>query len=393
MSFNFSNIGNHSFTQSPNTPLPNRSAFSAQSCPIPPPSGSTSGSNIDPSLLADEAVPPHFIDALTNQFRFGDGKQDLWQNLHGFAKMGQGLDKADIATRAYLLAAIFSLIKENQEMTNACHSTQLLLADLQIQLEVTFSLTSEQKANIHLMTVDLIFDANPITFMAMHFDVEVKLQGSQKELKLSNIYGNPAREKILMGYIKHQCSSIRNSFRELLQDSVIGDSTSTLADFVFDCTSRLKLGGPTVGVTSAHTAHLAILCCFSLENPVLLDCEEELDEEAPLQDEELAHSTSAEPPRKKQKHGGCVPKGEDFWSQVGQWFNACQKQWGDSWTSPSWTSYIAETIAKDEQCFQPQVIHNPFMENVTTDDSYLTGPTSSFVVGLGAIEDLLQAMT
>ncbi|KAI5998472.1 hypothetical protein EDC04DRAFT_2909282 [Pisolithus marmoratus] len=113
MSFNFSNIGNHSFTQSPNTPLPNHSAFSAQSCPIPPASGSTSGSNIDPSLLADEAVPPHFIDALANQFRFGDGKQDLWQNLHGFAKMGWGLDKADIATCAYLLAAIFSLMKEN----------------------------------------------------------------------------------------------------------------------------------------------------------------------------------------------------------------------------------------------------------------------------------------
>ncbi|KAI6028185.1 hypothetical protein EDC04DRAFT_2899035 [Pisolithus marmoratus] len=366
MSFNFSNIGNHSFTQSPNTPLPNCSTFSAQSRPIPPPSGSTSGSNIDPSLLADEAVPPHFIDALANQFRFGDGKQGLQQNLHGFAKMGRGLDKADIATCAYLLTAIFSLIKENREMTNAHCSTQQLLADLQIQLEVTFSLTSEQKANVHLMTADLIFDANRITFMAMHFDVEAKLQGSQKELKLSNIYRNPACEKILMGYIKRQCSSIRNSFRELLWDSVIGDSTSTLTDFVFNCTSRFKLGGPTVGVTSAHTAHLAILHHFSLENPELLDHEEELDEEPPLQDEELAHSTSAKPPRKKWKHGGHVPKGEDFWSQV-----------------EHWTSYIVETVAKDEQHFQPQVVHNPFMEDVTTDDSYLTGPTGSFVVGLG----------
>ena len=59
--------------------------------------------------------------------------------------MGWGLDKANIATQSYLLAAIFSLIKENREMTNAQWNTQQLLADLQIRLEVTFSLTPEQK--------------------------------------------------------------------------------------------------------------------------------------------------------------------------------------------------------------------------------------------------------
>jgi len=59
--------------------------------------------------------------------------------------MGWGLDKADIATGSYLLATIFSLIKENQEMTDAQWNTQQLLADLQIRLEVTFSLTPEQK--------------------------------------------------------------------------------------------------------------------------------------------------------------------------------------------------------------------------------------------------------
>ena len=59
--------------------------------------------------------------------------------------MGWGLDKANIATRSYLLAAIFSLIKENREMTDAQRNTQQLLADLQIRLEVTFSLTPKQK--------------------------------------------------------------------------------------------------------------------------------------------------------------------------------------------------------------------------------------------------------
>jgi hypothetical protein len=41
---------------------------------------------IDPLLLADD-IPARFIDALANQFGFGDTEQDLRHSLHGFAKV------------------------------------------------------------------------------------------------------------------------------------------------------------------------------------------------------------------------------------------------------------------------------------------------------------------
>ncbi|KIM65615.1 hypothetical protein SCLCIDRAFT_22514 [Scleroderma citrinum Foug A] len=161
MSFNFSNFGNsassqlsnstsHSFTPSPN-PLSSSSLPSHPSGTFSPLSADSRSPNIDPNL--DNTVPTHFIDALANQFNFGDQEQDLRQSLHGFAKMGRGLNKADIATRSYLLAAIFSLIKENREMTNAQRNTQQLLADLQIRLDVTFSLTPEQKLSYSFLAV------------------------------------------------------------------------------------------------------------------------------------------------------------------------------------------------------------------------------------------------
>jgi hypothetical protein len=59
--------------------------------------------------------------------------------------MGRGLSKPDIATRSYLLAAMFSLVKENRAMTAAHRSTQHLLGDLQIRLDATFTLSPEQK--------------------------------------------------------------------------------------------------------------------------------------------------------------------------------------------------------------------------------------------------------
>lgn len=77
---------------------------------------------------------------------------------------------------------------------------------------------------------------------------------------------------------------------------------------------------------------------FSYENSDLLDRLEEDVEEEPVQAndaEELARS-SMEPPKKRRRRGGCVPKGQDFWSQVEKWFEAHRKRWGDSWSAPGW---------------------------------------------------------
>ncbi|KAI6145980.1 hypothetical protein BKA82DRAFT_4016140 [Pisolithus tinctorius] len=96
------------------------------------------------------------------------------------------------------------------------------------------------------------------------------------------------------------------------------------------------------------------------------------DDSPPMEDDPGSwHHSAQEPQRKKQKHGGHVPRGEDFWSQV----EKC---------------YILETIAKDEDCYKVHVTHNPLMEDVHTDDRFFTAPIAS--AGLGAAEDLLQEM-
>ncbi|KAI6155654.1 hypothetical protein BKA82DRAFT_4011131 [Pisolithus tinctorius] len=276
MSFNFSNIRNSPSTQSSShsfaTPSTTPFTHTLSTTPHFPPA--QNNPNIDPTLLDEDVIPACFIDALANQFSFGDSKQDLQCNLHGFAK-----------------AAIFSLIKENQAMTNAHCNTQQLLTDL--------------------------------------------------------------------------------------------DRTCTLSDFVFESAQQYKIGDPTSGLTPACTAQLAILHHFAYENPELLDCEEDVEDNSPpMEDDSGSQHHSAQEPQRK--------KGEDFWLQVEKWFDACRKQWGNSWTTPNWNSYISETIAKDEDHYKVHVIHNPFMEDVHTDDRFFTGPVTS--AGLGAAEDLLQEM-
>ncbi|KAI5992359.1 hypothetical protein F5J12DRAFT_786153 [Pisolithus orientalis] len=370
MSFNFSNIRNSPSTQSSSHsfPTPSTTPFTHTPSTTPHFPPAQNNPNINPTLLDEDVIPARFIDALTNQFSFGDSEQDLQHNLHGFAKADGAWPPESRYCYTFILTCSHFQLNQGKP-------------DLQIQLKNTFTLSHEQKANVHIVAGDIIFEASQITFMTIHFDVEV--QQSQKELQFTNIYGNPAQEKILMAYIKQQCSSIY---------SVIGDGTCTLSDFVFESAQWYKIGGPTLGLTPACTTRLAILHHFAYENPELLDCEEDVEDDSPPMEDDSGsqHHSAQEPQKKKQKHGGRVPRGEDFWLQVEKWFDACRKQWGNSWTTPNWNSYISETIAKDEDCYKVHVIHNPFMEDVHTDDRFFTGPITS--AGLGAAEDLLQEM-
>ncbi|KAI5996521.1 hypothetical protein F5J12DRAFT_929199 [Pisolithus orientalis] len=356
MSFNFSNIRNSPSTQSSSHSFPTPSAtpftHTLPTTPHFPPA--QNNPNTDPTLLDEDVVPARFIDALANQFSFGDSEQDLRHNLHGFAKADGAWPPESRYCYTFILTCSHFQLNQGKPGNDQCalqHTT-----------------TSRRPANLtrkHIYTItrteDIIFEASWITFMTIHFDVESKVQQSQKELQFTNIYGNPAQEKILMAYIKWQCSSIRNSFQEL----------------------RYKIGGPTSGLTPACTARLAILCRFAYENPELLDHEEDVEDDSPPMEDDSGswHHSAQEPQRKK---------GEDFWLQVEKWFDACRKQWGDSWTTPNWNSYISETIAKDEDRYKVHVIHNPFMEDVHTDDRFFTGPITS--AGLGAAEDPLQEM-
>lgn len=86
---------------------------------------------------------------------------------------------------------------------------------------------------------------------------------------------------------------------------------------------------------------------FSYENPYLLDRAEE-EEESPTAPsaEDGEDLPIGEPVKKKRKRGqgGRTMKGEDFWSKVEMWFEARRKQWGDSWATEGWTSYVFLTM-------------------------------------------------
>lgn len=106
--------------------------------------------------------------------------------------MGHGLSKPDMATRLFLLASIFQVLRELHTAVESNNAIKSLLTDLQIRLDDTFALTNDQKvhhiylsifrhlqsylqSNIRIIAADTLYDPSRANFMHLHFEVDVRL--------------------------------------------------------------------------------------------------------------------------------------------------------------------------------------------------------------------------
>ena len=105
---------------------------------------------------------------------------------------------------------------------------------------------------------------------------------------LSNVFGNPSRERVLASALKKVCSSVRNAFRQdvhldlslpglrfklltiyiKIRDSIIGDHTISLAEFTFYTANKYRRGqfdeDMGVGIT-IHNVLLVSHICVQLK--------------------------------------------------------------------------------------------------------------------------------
>lgn len=98
-----------------------------------------------------------------------------------------------MATRIFLLASIFQVLRELHSAVESNNAIKALLSDLQIRLDDTFALTNDQKvryacffgilyylqsslqSNIRIIAADTLYDPSRANFMHLHFEVDVCL--------------------------------------------------------------------------------------------------------------------------------------------------------------------------------------------------------------------------
>ncbi|KAK7027591.1 hypothetical protein R3P38DRAFT_2526299 [Favolaschia claudopus] len=308
-----------------------------------------------------------FVDNVAKEFGLSVVQRG---HLHTCAQLGSvngSLSKADLSTRLFHMAVLFGFVNESKHdmQKNSIDNITQLLDDLRVRLDDSYTFTREQTArkrlglltkNIRAVAQDTIFEATRTSFMRMHLDVMQKLRDDKAGMKLTAVFGNTAREKAFASLVKRTCSSVRNSFRQDLQNSMCGDSTTPLAQLTYATAMKFKWGGAGVKLDVGYSVHNAILRRFAREHPTAIGVEE-LEVEEDDTAEELA--SSPEPPSKKRRvspstnGGGRITKGRDFWSMVDTFFTAKMTELSSKnlQAQAGKNIYIQETLALNEKYF------------------------------------------
>ncbi|KAJ7885671.1 hypothetical protein B0H14DRAFT_3431624 [Mycena olivaceomarginata] len=355
---------------------------------------------MDPSLsdpfhqAAEPIIGALFIDNLAKDMELDVVQRNHLQILNQLGSVDGGLTKADLATRLYQLAIAFAHANEKKKANkdgSMADFTQLL-EDLRTRLDDGYLFTKEQLRNIRTQAQDTIYEAARTSFMGMHTDVMQKLRDNKAALKLNGVFGNPSREKSLVSIVKRTCSSVRNSLRQDVRNSICGDNTATLAAFTYSSATKFKRGGPGLSLDVGYSIHMALLRRFAMENPSAIGVEEIEDDES---NEDPGSSPA--PPSKKRKitatghAGGRVPKGKDFWSQADAFFARKIAEFGSkSLQGSGWKEYASETLQLDEFRFpsatdEELATSNPSSSSSTPSSAAQTNETKGSIVALSCV--------
>ncbi|KAJ7160224.1 hypothetical protein C8R46DRAFT_1194629 [Mycena filopes] len=364
-----------------------------------------------------------FLDNLAKDFDLTAAQRN---HLYTFAQLGsvnEGLSKPDLSTRLFSVVLFFVNVNERARLDDQARIEDLtqLLEDLRVRLDDGYIFTREQTKNIRTQAQDTIYEATRTSFIMMHVDVIQKLRDNKTSMKLNGVFGNPSREKSLISLVKKICSSVRNSFRQDIRNSICGDSPATLASFTYSSATKFKRGGPGLNLDVGFTIHNALLVRrvyeqqkisanappkrrFAIENPGSIGVEEVDDDDDSTEDGSLApvpkkrkHRNASHDdddgespaPSKKRKlgptshAGGRIPKGKDFWSLVDAFFARQITKFGSkNLQSAGWKEYTSETVHKDENLF-PDVddieIDVPVPSTSRTGSSVAGGSSPSFM--------------
>ncbi|KAK0448237.1 hypothetical protein EV421DRAFT_1900875 [Armillaria borealis] len=296
-------------------------------------------------------IPLEDIDSIAQGFQLADADR---AKLFAFVRMGSmmdGLSVPDMFTRLYLLAVMLDLFKRRNEEDEGIGNIQGLFNDMKIRLEDTFAPTKEQEANIRAIARDVIYAPGCTSVADMHLEVLAILEKEKVPLRFTNIFGNPAREKVLLSSIKSHCASVRGHFKEAIFKSV---PNTPLDVFTLEMNQKFRRFRPAAmtgeeaeiaaTLEKGTTCRNALLRNFVHANPHFRN-QPDVDSDGEAEKTPPTTESCTEPVRKKKKKSNPRPaKGEDFWGLFDMLMKTARTEKGSNFSSRAWKDYFKNDI-------------------------------------------------
>jgi len=321
----------------------------------------------DPAMNAshNKEILERWCEALGNKYKL---QSSQYSDLLEMAHLGLHLDLADMQMRLYLQATTLHSTNLLASQLVSYQEYRAVMQEVQAMLGANWGVSEDQKSVIRIITRDFIFQANRTTYMQIHIDVEAHLRTNATTLGFTNVYGNPQRERVVMGVCKDIGSNVRNQYRKSIVESVIdGDKRCALEQATFQMATTFKTGGPGTALAADFQIRIALHRRWAFENIWQLSegmqavgrrrrRGADADDSEPSDPEDIHIIEGPNGPVRKRKRieptVGKVLKGHDFWSRVEQWWVKQMEQWGNNYLqSELWREYITSTIDKDRMFF------------------------------------------
>ncbi|KAH9083756.1 hypothetical protein EDB83DRAFT_2309676 [Lactarius deliciosus] len=340
-------------------------------------------------LGGDPPISTAFIEAVAQSMGFSVTDEDYRNNLHSIPKIVPGMAKGHMQLAVYQTGLMYAILKECRAISEACRSDCAIMSDVHTHLEETFAFTPEQKVNIHLVSGELLLDPNRVRYTQMSIDIEIRIRERQRDLHFLHIFGNLAHQRLLGTMIRRTCSSLRNTYQEMLRDSIFGHNTLTLDDFVINLTNWFPSSLPSqVLLGHSFIVHVALLTERAKTKIKKMMRRPQAQAEAKaLNQTAMLGTTSQRNGKKRKRTGNSLPhlKGNDFWSMVEKWFASRMQlnQYGLHGLHLDGQ----KTLQRDHERFKPTPILNPFLANFDDvaggagDDNGVAQPHTSSVIG------------
>ncbi|KAF8259780.1 hypothetical protein EI94DRAFT_1812783 [Lactarius quietus] len=122
--------------------------------------------------MGNMEVNPNFIDALGQSMGFDEDDSEYRKGLHTFPKLARGMPRSFMQSNLIQVSLLYSILKESRNLIELCRANCSLMAEVQSRLNDTFTITSEQRLNIHHVAGELMLDPNCVVYMKLHLDIE-----------------------------------------------------------------------------------------------------------------------------------------------------------------------------------------------------------------------------
>ncbi|KAF5384422.1 hypothetical protein D9615_003217 [Tricholomella constricta] len=274
-------------------------------------------------------------------------------DLYGMIDLGRDFPEADMRLRIYAQASTLQVLNAVEGQTVQYLAFKETLDEVKEVIGAgKFAITRAQMENLTVYAKDLLFDPSRTKYMVDF------LEANAQRLGFDKIFGNPAKERILLKACRDKCSNARNQMRKWAHDHVLVltnyKAYRTIKDPKIKCNlekatlllaEKLKRGGPGTSLHYSHQLHLAILRSFAwdyYEAPGApspdLDTEDDEDDE---DDEDPVESPDVSFPSRKRK------KKLHFWKAYDKHWQDLIKTNGEDLLSVVWQQYYNSLIQRD----------------------------------------------